>query len=466
MKRPHNVNDAQWQAVTHAGEHLLISAGPGTGKTHTLTHRICYLLSKCQDHEHILAITFTNKASQEMRQRLDLLCPDSLTRIEASTFHAFCLTCLRAFASLAHLPKDFQVASALDIEAVTKEMWSDVQRKERQKRLQEISRYKNFVTQTPSEYLASYNHQLRKRNLLDFDDILWEALCLFHDNKEVLQEVQSRYRAIFVDEYQDINHVQHEILKLLVQGDVGLTPLENAADKAVGKTPFRFGNDVLPSSKRETRNNSLTGLTAIGDPHQAIYGFRGSDVRFFHDFLTDFPLSQHLSLSENYRSSGNLLAAAHQVIVQGPTLNVPALVARMHTQGRLVIYKASTERAEAEYVVHEIEKLVGGTSMFSKDSKRVSPEAEGQVSFGDIAILYRMNAQRKPLEEALERSGIPYDVSGDLPLCEEKEVLALLPDLLKMRHTPINEVVDYRSALGKNPSHCLERLLDLAKRSK
>jgi DNA helicase-2/ATP-dependent DNA helicase PcrA len=428
LKKPDTLNDAQWQAVVDPAKHLLITAGPGTGKTHTLVHRIAYFSSKLQGQEHILAITFTNKASEEMRQRLASSFQKDLSLVTACTFHSFCLSCLREFISFTNLPQDFQIASALDIEETVKEIWNEASRKERHQRLQEISRTKNFILKEPSVHLSAYNQQLRKNNLLDFDDILWEALCLFRDNKEVLKAIQNRYRYIFVDEYQDINYAQHQILKLLAQGNVG--------------------------------------LTAIGDPHQAIYGFRGSDVRFFHDFLKDFPSAVSLSLCENYRSSENLIEAAQQVIIQGQSFDVSPLIARMHAQGRLVIYQAATERAEAEYIVHEIEKLVGGTSMFSKDSKRVSPQAEAYASFGDIGILCRMNAQRTVLEESLRRSSMPFYLSADKPLCEEEDVVALLPDLLKMKNKSKVEILSYFSELKEKGNNNLERLMNLAEQSK
>jgi len=424
MKRPDNINDAQWQAVISPSAYLLISAGPGTGKTHTLAYRICHILSKCQKGERVLAITFTNKASQEMQKRLENFSAGNPRLVDVSTFHAFCLSCLREFVLLTKLPQGFEVASVSDTQDLAKEIWSDIPSKEYKERLEAIARYKNLLDQDPPFYFDHYQQALRKKGLLDFDDILWGALYLFRHEKSVLKTLQARYRAVCVDEYQDINRVQHEILKVLVQGRVE--------------------------------------LTAIGDPRQAIYGFRGSDVRFFHDFQKDFPSGQHLSLSENYRSSGNLLEAAHQVIVKGPSLAMPSLIAHMHAQGRLVIYKAASERAEAEFVVHTIEKLLGGTSMFSKDSKRVSADGEGQVSFGDIAVLYRVNAQRKAIEEALERSGIPYHVSGAVPLCEEEDVAALLPKLRLMRLEPISTTIDHLTGLQGKKSNSLERLLDLA----
>jgi len=428
MKRPNNINDAQWQAVIDASEHLLITAGPGTGKTHTLTHRICHFLSKIKSNERMLAITFTNKASGEMRERLQGFLLENLRSVDVSTFHAFCLSCLREFAASTNLPPDFQIASGLDTQAVAKEIWSEIPAQKRHQRLQEISRYKSLTLKEAPAHLPVYNQELRKRNLLDFDDILFAAFCLFRDEQNVLKALQSRYRYIFVDEYQDINCVQHEILKLLVQNGIG--------------------------------------LTAIGDPNQAIYGFRGSDVHFFYDFRNDFPPAADRSLCENYRSSGNLLEAARQVITPGQTFDVPSLIACMHAQGRLVIYQAQSEHAEARYIVREIEKCVGGTSMLSKDSHSKNVETQGHVSFCDIAILFRTNAQRAVLEEALCQSGIPFYMAGDKPLCEEKEVVEILPDLMEIRGEPIDKALDYLAQLSEKQNNALEQLIALAKESK
>ena len=153
-------------------------------------------------------------------------------------------------------------------------------------------------------------------------------------------------------------------------------------------------------------------ITAIGDPNQAIYGFRGSDVRFFKSFLRDYPPAETVFLSENYRAAQDLLSACGQVMSANINLHVPELTARIYKKGRLTIYEVPTDRAEAEYVVHQIEKIVGGTSMFSQDSKRVDTADEGTSSFGDIAVFYRLKSQYRLLAEAFDRSGIPYKAYG------------------------------------------------------
>jgi len=167
---------------------------------------------------------------------------------------------------------------------------------------------------------------------------------------------------------------------------------------------------------------SDTQITAIGDPNQAIYGFRGSDVGFFESFKDDFSGAKILSLSDNYRSSQNLLSASSQVMASARAAHVPQLVAKIYSRGKLIIKECPTDRAEAEYVVHNIEKMIGGTSMFSQDSGRVDTDEEAEVSFSDIAVLYRLKSQAYLLEEAFDRSGIPYHISGTTSKKNEDEI--------------------------------------------
>jgi len=375
---PHDVNEAQWRAITHQGSHLLIVAGPGTGKTHTLTHRIIRFAEQLKNSQRILAITFTNKAAREMSERLSGCLSVVNAGVMVDTFHSFCLKFLRQFIRHANLPVDFRVAIPEEIEVLAKELWPDKSVKERKDTVEQISRWKSTSFEQPlPENLRVYNELLRAKGLLDFDDLLLESLNLLTKISQVREQIRNTYRFIFVDEYQDMNPAQHALLKIFVD------------DGAL--------------------------LTAIGDPNQAIYSFRGADVRFFESFSADFPGAVIMELSENYRSATNLLKASGQVIAKNKRFFIPALNPKILTEGRLTIYEAPTDKAEAEYVVHQLEKLIGGTSMFSIDSGRVANYEEPNASFNDIVILYRLNSQRRVLEEALGRSGIPYRVSGDKP---------------------------------------------------
>lgn len=385
------LNPAQSRAVEHNGGHLLIIAGPGTGKTHTLVHRIIRLTDALKPGEKVLAITFTNKAAREMRERLFSLNDDAGSSVFVGTFHAFCLGLLRRYIRHTNLPEAFRVASPEEIEPLVRSAW-DIPAKDLKTVLEEISRWKSFnPDQTKPTRLKEYNDILRGHGLIDFDDLMSAALILLSNNEKVVQEVRRTYRFVCVDEYQDLNAIQNAFLKEMVKDGVG--------------------------------------LTAIGDPNQAIYAFRGSDLRFFHNFDRDFPGATLQMLRENYRSTENLLAASSQVIAgsRDRSLNLEA-IAHIHAQGRLIVHGSPTEAAEAEFVVHQIENLVGGTSMFSRDSGRVKTTAITQYSFGDIAVLYRLNAQKNALKEALERSGIPYQVSGDRTFALSREATQAIRD--------------------------------------
>ncbi len=377
------MNSEQQKSVLHRGSHLLIVAGPGTGKTHTLTHRIAALVKEIADNKQIIAITFTNKAADEMRTRLAKLINEDLSEcIVCGTFHQFCLRLLKEYQVHTSLPDNFRVASPEEIQTCIKQSWPELTNKERKDRLNAISNWKSSVfTAEEPETVTEYNQLLAKEGFLDFDDVLLQAYYLLRNNKDVLDKVQSQYPTIFVDEYQDINGIQHALLKTLVG----------------------------PNSH----------ITAIGDPNQAIYGFRGSDVRFFHSFAEDFAGATVFYLSDNYRSSQNLLTASGQMIAQTASAHVPALTAQLYQEGRLTIYQAPTDKAEAEYVVHQTEKMVGGTSMFSHDSGRVHNFAECEMSFGDVAVLYRLNSQRHALIKAFDRMGIPYQVCAKANIEED-----------------------------------------------
>ncbi len=382
------LNPSQQRAVSHRGSHLLIVAGPGTGKTHTLVHRMLHVVQQGVSPEALLAITFTNKAAEEMQRRLREHLGEAALRLTTGTFHAFCLNLLREHGGV---QAAFEIVDEERQKEIAKALWPEASAAERQTWLEEISLQKatlNFERAGLLDARAqSYQNALRREQLWDFDDILLETIALVEDERVVREQLHARYCWLFVDEYQDLNPAQHRLLKLLAHKDAF--------------------------------------VTAIGDPNQAIYGFRGSEVSYFTDFAKDFLGAVEMRLEENYRSGANLLSASGQVIERGEESFTMPLSAALLTEGRLTIYAAPTEKAEAEYVVHQIEKMVGGTSMFSQDSRRVEREVEGQRSFGGFAILYRRNALRGPLEEALQRSGMPYQISGDVPLLQRAGVLPL-----------------------------------------
>ena len=407
------LNEDQLKAVTHRDGHLLIVAGPGTGKTHTLTHRMAYLARHETTPGRMLAVTFTNKAAGELKARLGALLDgqdgtvamensaamESTAAMENSaamvgTFHGICLALMRQWSRHASIPFSLSVATPDDQERLARAQWPLDNAVQLRRRLEEVARWKaSGRSGEIPEAVSAYTRLLRRHGLLDFDDVILETTKLLRSDERFRQNVHERFRCVFVDEYQDINPAQHDLLKILVEGGAR--------------------------------------MTAIGDPNQAIYGFRGADTRYFHSFEEDFPGAEVHYLSENYRSAATLLDASSQVMRASGASTAPPPVAALYVQGRLVIRETRSDRAEAEYVVHQIERMVGGTSHFSQDSGRLEHGADPgeERTFGDIAVLYRVNSQNTALVEAFERSGIPYHVAGDTSLINRpgvQEIVTLL----------------------------------------
>lgn len=331
-------------AASAPGGPLLIVAGPGTGKTRTLTHRIAYLCAELNVFpERCLAITFTRRAAEELRHRLDGLLGPVAEDITVGTFHSVGLQILRENHAVAGLPADFRIADDADRAAARAEAGDD-----------------------HDTYLAL----LRKQNLIDLDELLTLPLALLRADRRLADSFRERWQWIFVDEYQDVDEVQYELLRLLSPAD---------------------GN-----------------LCAIGDPDQAIYSFRGADVRYFLRFSQDFTDARLVRLNRNYRSSAPILAAAVQAIapsslVRGRRLDPARLDPEAPLLGR---YAAASVADEATFVARTVDELVGGLSHRSLDSGRIDG-ATTTLSFADIAVLYRTDAQATPIVDALSRANIP-----------------------------------------------------------
>jgi DNA helicase-2/ATP-dependent DNA helicase PcrA len=382
------LNPEQKQAVLHSGGHLLIVAGPGTGKTMTLSHRIAHLIQSGQiSPRQVLALTFTNKAAREMGERISKLIPEQThAEVWVSTFHGFCLEVLRKEGKSLNLPPSFNVCSELDVPVLVKQACSESGGGKRiaNKLLKELPRLKMvsvMVDKTgPAHsdllpYFERYQQKLRELEMLDLDDLQVETLGLFNQEPKICQKYAERFPKIFVDEYQDTNSLQVLILKALIQAGPG-------------------------------------EICAIGDPDQAIYGFRGANVQNFYRFAEDFPGAKEVKLSRNYRSSQIILSGSSRLMgKEEPLMGVQ--------EGGDPIRFAScrTHAEEAEMIVEQIEKLMGGTTYFSLDSGRVSSHEDGEnFSFGDMAVLFRLNAQGNALQEAIARAGIPFIRSGEKPL--------------------------------------------------
>jgi DNA helicase II / ATP-dependent DNA helicase PcrA len=391
---------------------LVIVAGPGSGKTRTLTQRIVHLVAECGvAGEHCLAITFTRRAAAELRERLQQSLSASAGGIAVHTFHSLGLTILREHVNAAGLQRGFRVASEAErIAALAVTL--DRPQPRAQSLIRAISKSERTAI-VPSgevaEAQAAYQSVLADNNWIDFDDLIRLAVRLLESNPDVAALYRDRFRFISVDEFQDVDAPQYRLLTLLA--------------------PSPSGN-----------------LCVIGDPHQAIYGFRGADASCFERFRKDYPGAATVALTRNYRSSGTIVAASSQIIAENSNAaNEPIaeIVRDMHE--RITIHAAPSERAEAEFIVATIEQAIGGHSFFSIDSGRATGHADA-LSFADFAVLYRTEAQAAALTEALARSGIPFRKHSHTPLGEEPAVRALLDALESGRGSDHDLVVRLRNA--------------------
>ena len=345
---------------------VLILAGPGAGKTRTLTHRIAHLVAERGiAAANCLAVTFTRRAAGEMRERLTALLGERAADIAIHTFHSLGLAILRVHPDAADLG-DFRIASDEERSTALAEAM-EVSQHKAESLLRPISKAKR-EGQASAEIAAAvdvYARALRARNWIDFDDLVGLALRVLSERPEIAAQYREKFRFISVDEFQDIDEPQYRLIAQLAP----------------------------PGAN----------LCVIGDPDQAIYGFRGADASCFARLRRDYAPTE-IRLQRNYRSSGTIVAASAQMLGSAER-SVEAIVRAM--QERITIHAAPTERAEAEFTVQTIEGLIGGHSFFSVDSGRAG-RADTDLSFGDFAVLYRTDAQSAALIEAFARSGIPF----------------------------------------------------------
>lgn len=402
------LNPAQKEAVQHAGSPLLIVAGPGTGKTRTITYRIAYLLSQgIARPDHVLAVTFTNKAAEEMRDRLRSLIKDrdTLSRVTIKTFHALCLDIIRREGEKERFAILGDDERARLIKMITPHdcepgAVSDAISKAKQYLLSAEDNWDKIISHVPQnlfgDIYARYQQTLDENLLLDFEDLIFKVARLFEDNESIRKKYQERFSFISVDEYQDINYAQYRLIQLLAPND--------------------------------------KDLCVIGDPDQAIYGFRGSDVHYFYKFQEDYPSATVIRLDRNYRSTETILKASTQVIAHHNVKD--RLWSGIHGDQWLTISRLPSEKAEAEFVIKTIETQVGGISHFSIESRKMSSSTEKKErGFSDFAVLYRINAQGKVLEEAFARSGIPYQRIGKERLADRKGIAELISCLRMLEWT-------------------------------
>ena len=380
------LNDPQRDAVTHGDGPLLILAGAGSGKTRVLTHRIAYLVHTGEARaDELLAITFTNKAAQEMRERVELLLGRSTRGMWVLTFHSACTRMLRVEATRLGYTRQFTIYDQADARRLVKQCLDGVgadpkrftpaavqsQISDAKNRLRDAGEYRSLVgsyfEQTVADAYELYERELLRFNAMDFDDLLVRAVNVLELFPEVRERYEQAFRHVLVDEYQDTNHAQYRWLTLL---------------------------------SGERRN-----LAVVGDDAQSVYGFRGADIRNILDFEQDFPDAHVVKLEQNYRSTQTILSAANAVIRHNRDQVAKALWTELGEGDPIKVRMLADEHAEARYVLGAIEGLLD----------------EG-VSRSEVAVFYRTNAQSRVLEDALVRAEVPYQVIGGTKFYERAEI--------------------------------------------
>lgn len=408
------LNSEQRKAVTTTEGPLLILAGAGSGKTRVITYRIAHLIEKGVFPGSILAITFTNKAASEMKERVEDLIGPEARRMWISTFHSSCVRILRMDIDKLGFDKNFIIYDTSDQERLIKDCLKEINLDEKlfppktvlskigdlkDKLIEPDAFYRKNATDYKNRRIAEiyelYQKKLKANNALDFDDIIMKTVKLLKDNRDVLAHYQRKFRYILVDEYQDTNRAQYELINILAN---------------------------------EHRN-----LCVVGDDDQSIYKFRGADVRNILEFEKDYPEVATVKLEQNYRCTKRILEAANYVIANNEHRKKKRLWTENCQGDPIKLYRAETDRDEAAYIAREIESHI-------KDGR----------SYRDFAVLYRTNAMSRILEEGFVKAGLPYRVVGGLKFYDRKEVKDILAYL-----RVINNLVD---------SVSLERIINVPKR--
>ncbi|WP_114603019.1 DNA helicase PcrA [Staphylococcus sp. EZ-P03] len=410
-----NMNTEQSEAVRTTEGPLLIMAGAGSGKTRVLTHRIAYLLDeKGVSPYNVLAITFTNKAAREMKERVEKLVGEEAQVIWMSTFHSMCVRILRRDADRIGIERNFTILDPTDQKSVIKDVLKteniDSKRYDPRMFLSAISNMKNelktpedaeeeatdFMSDMVARVYAGYQRQLSRNEAMDFDDLIMKTINLFERVPDVLEYYQNKFQYIHVDEYQDTNRAQYTLVKLLAS---------------------KFKN-----------------LCVVGDSDQSIYGWRGADIQNILSFEEDYPNAKTIFLEQNYRSTKVILNAANEVIKNNSERKPKGLWTANQEGKKINYYQASSESDEAQYVVKEI----------------MRQQRENNKSYNDIAILYRTNAESRVLEETFMKSNIPYTMVGGHKFYDRKEIKDLLSYL--------------RLVANSNDDISLQRIINVPKR--
>ena len=412
-----DLNPQQMEAVKYYGQALLIGAGAGSGKTRVLTRRIAWLLTHGFWASSILAITFTNKAAAEMRERLAALVGPEAEHMWISTFHSACVRILRRDGKEIGLTSGFSIYDTADCERLVKlisgDLNIDTKRYTPRMLLGKISDCKNSLTSWQDQLksvncdykpgqrgyqvsagdvdelvavvYAEYQHRLAMANAVDFDDLIMRTVELFQRCPQVSEYYRHKFRYVFVDEYQDTNHAQYVLVRELSGIDSGEQP----------DPQMRGAGRVGPS-----------WITVVGDSDQSIYAFRGADIRNIQDFEQDFPNAKTIMLEQNYRSTQTILDAANAVIARNENRKPKKLWTALGEGDKIVGYAADNAQQEAGWIANEIARI---------------HEEEG-IAYRDIAIMYRANAQSRSLEEAMINANLPYQLVGGTKFYERREI--------------------------------------------
>lgn len=412
-----DLNPQQMEAVKYYGQALLIGAGAGSGKTRVLTRRIAWLLAHGFWASSILAITFTNKAAAEMRERLAALVGPEAEHMWISTFHSACVRILRRDGKEIGLTSGFSIYDTADCERLVKlisgDLNIDTKRYTPRMLLGKISDCKNSliswqdqlksvncdykpgqrgyqvsagdVDELVAVMYAEYQYRLAMANAVDFDDLIMRTVELFQRCPQVSEYYRHKFRYIFVDEYQDTNHAQYVLVRELSGIDSGEQP----------DSHMRGAGRVGPS-----------WITVVGDSDQSIYAFRGADIRNIQDFEQDFPNAKTIMLEQNYRSTQTILDAANAVIARNENRKPKKLWTALGEGDKIVGYAADNAQQEAGWIANEIARIYN----------------EEGVAYRDIAIMYRANAQSRSLEEAMINANLPYQLVGGTKFYERREI--------------------------------------------
>ena len=399
-----NLNDKQYEAVINTEGPCLVIAGAGSGKTKVLTHKIAYLIEeKGIKPWNVLAITFTNKAANEMKERIEQLVGDATADMWVGTFHSICVRILRKFIDRIGFEKSFIIFDSSDQKTLVKQCLRELEIDDKlfndRAVASEISNAKNEMLE-PDQYAAKvkgdfrkekiatiyelYQKRLQENNAIDFDDIINYAIKILMENPDILEYYSNKFQYILVDEYQDTNKSQFTLITMLAS---------------------RHGN-----------------ITVVGDNDQGIYSFRGADISNILNFERDFPGTKIIKLEQNYRCTGNILKVANSVIKHNEVKYDKKLWTENGTGNMPKVYVADNEYDEATYIVEQIEHL----------------KREEYYKYSDFAVLYRMNTQSRAIEDILRRENIPYKIVGGLKFYERKEIKDIIAYLRLVQNTSDN----------------------------